>query len=63
MELALVLLCVLVGVGAIVYAGLRRPAKPAASSGDGGAPVVSTHDHADGGDGGSGDGGGGGGGD
>jgi hypothetical protein len=41
MELAIVLLMVLIGTGAIVYAGLRTPASKATKSdADGSAPVV-----------------------
>jgi hypothetical protein len=54
MELAFVLLFVLLGTGAIVYAGMRRPAGKAETSADG-APVADDNaDDADGSDGGSG---------
>ncbi|UYN99479.1 MAG: hypothetical protein KIT02_16475 [Devosia sp.] len=43
MDLVLVLLLVLIGVGAIVYAGLRQPARPAEPVVDGGS--ASGEDH------------------
>lgn len=44
MELALVLLIVLIGTGAIVYAGLRPPAAKPESASDETAPVEAVED-------------------
>jgi hypothetical protein len=62
MEVALIFLAVILGIGAIVYAGLRSPANKGQASGDSGAPVIVPGDADSGSSAGSSDGGGGGGG-